>query len=99
MERKGKEKVFRKIFNRSLSYVVLLGSIFLLSFSVAEIIKYKNALDENKNLSSVLASIEEENERLELLNSKLSDDSYLSFYVKNGYQYDGNKVIEINVND
>ena len=95
MERKENEKKYKKILNRITSYIILVAGIFLVSFSISKVVEYVQVYNENKDLSEVLTSLEEENNRLKLLNAKLEDDGYLSFFEMGGYQYDGNNVIKI----
>lgn len=90
MERTKKEKSILKIFNRGLSYIVLLLSIFALCYSIKSIVDYSVAKRNNKVLEEKLADLKEENDRLEIVNSKLKDKNYFSVYVKDKYQYSSN---------
>ncbi len=98
MERKKKEKIGKKILNRTFSYLILFGSIMLLSFSVFQITNYIQLNKENTQLNQLIVEIERENENLKLQNAKLRDSDYVSFYVKDNYQYEGNnKIVKIEV--
>ena len=90
MERTNKEKSIRKLFNRSLSYLILIASIFALCYSVKRITDYAVAKKENQALEQQLADLKETNDRLEILNEKLKDKNYFSVYVKDKYQYSSN---------
>lgn len=90
MERTKKEKNIIKIFNRGLSYIVLLLSIFALCYSIKSIVDYSVAKRNNKVLEEKLADLKEENDRLEIVNNKLKDKNYFSVYVKDKYQYSSN---------
>lgn len=99
MERTKKEKIGKRILNRSISYLVLLGSMFLLCYSVFQITNYVKVRNENNQLNQLIEQIKEENEELKLLNSKLRDSDYVSFYVRENYQYSGNdNIIKIKDN-
>lgn len=90
MERTQKEKNIKKIFNRSLSYLILLISIFAVFYSVKTITEFAIAKKENNQLEEQLENLKEENDRLEIMNEKLKDKSYFSVYVKDKYQYSSN---------
>lgn len=90
MERTKKEKSFKKIFNRSLSYVILVASIFAVCYSAKKIIDYSVVRKENQNLERQLEALKEENDQLEIINEKLKDKDYFSIYVKDKYQYSSN---------
>lgn len=98
MERIKKEKNIKKLFNRSLSYVILIASIFALCYSIKTITNYAIIKKENKVLEQKLTDLKEENDRLEILNDKLKDKNYFSVYVKDKYQYSSNdnSIIPIN---
>lgn len=99
MERTKKEKIGKRILNRSISYLVLLGSMFLLCYSVFQITNYVKVRNENNQLNQLIEQIKQENEDLKLLNSKLRDSDYVSFYVRENYQYSGNdNIIKIKDN-
>lgn len=97
MERTKKEKPLLKTLNRSLSYLILLFSVFAVCFTIDSAIKYVSLRKENINLEEKLSDLKEENDRLGILNSKLKDKDYFSVYVKDKYQYssNSNSVIEI----
>ena len=87
MERINKrEKSFKKIFNRLFSYLFLIISIFLLFYSSSRVYEYIALKKEQTNLNEVLEDLKSENRRLKEINSKLSDDDYMSFFVKGKYQ-------------
>lgn len=86
MERK-KEKNFKKIFNRTLTYVILFFSVFALCYSVKRISEFATIKKENIELEEKLRQLKDENNKLETLNSKLKDKDYFSVYVKDKYQY------------
>jgi cell division protein FtsB len=90
MERTKKERSLKKIFNRSLSYIILIASIFALSYSAKKITDFAVAKKQNEALEQKLANLKEENDRLEILNDKLKDKDYFSVYVKDKYQYSPN---------
>ena len=90
MERTKKEKSIRKFFNRALTYIVLLSSIFALCYSVKKISEYVIIKKENQALEQQLIDLKEENDHLEILNDKLKDKNYFSVYVKDKYQYSSN---------
>ena len=90
MERTKKEKSLKKFFNRFLSYIILLSSIFALCYSVKKITDFVVIKRENESLEKQLANLKEENDRLEILNEKLKDKNYFSVYVKDKYQYSSN---------
>lgn len=90
MERAKKERSLKKLFNRSLTYFVLLFGIFALCYSTSLIIKYVSLNQENKELQSALNELKENNTKLEILNEKLKDSDYFSVYVKDKYQYSSN---------
>ena len=90
MERTKKEKSLKKLFNRSLSYIILIASIFALCYSVKKITDFAVIKKENQTLEQKLANLKEENDRLEILNDKLKDKDYFSVYVKGKYQYSSN---------
>ena len=96
MERKSNQRIFRKTINRVFSYFLLIIGIFSLSFSLSKIYEYVQVSKENDALNYKLVEIRQENDRLRLLNAKLDDDSFLSFYVKDGFQYDGSNIVRIN---
>ena len=98
MERTKKEKSFKKIFNRSLSYIILIVSIIGICYSVKTITTYVVAKKENALLEEKLKELKEKNEKLEITNSKLKDKDYFSVYVKDKYQYTPNNdsIIPIN---
>ena len=95
MERTKRERHGKKIINRTISYLILIVSLFMLFYSLGRIVDYINLRIENKRLNDVLIEMQIEKERLELENAKLGDENYFSFYIKGKYQYDGNKIIEI----
>lgn len=86
MERR-KEKSFKKLFNRVLTYLVLFFSIFALCYSIKRITDYVNIKNENTELQEKLKDLKNENEKLKTLNNKLKDKDYFSVYVKDKYQY------------
>ena len=90
MERTKKEKNIKKFLNRSFSYLVLLLSIFAVCYSTKRISDYVIAKKENSVLNQTLTELRKENDRLEILNSKLKDKDYFSVYVKDKYQYSSN---------
>lgn len=90
MERTKKEINLKKFFNRSFTYLVLLLSIFALFYSGKKITNYASAKKENNALEERLHELRSENDRLEILNSKLKDKGYFSVYVKDKYQYSSN---------
>ena len=90
MERTKKERSLKKFFNRSFSYLVLLSSIFALCYSFKKISDYARIKKENIILEDKLTELRDENDRLEILNSKLKDKDYFSIYVKDKYQYSSN---------
>lgn len=90
MERTKKEKSVLKIFNRGLSYVILLASIFAICYCAKSIIDYSVVKRDNKVLEQRLDDLKKENNRLEILNNKLKDKDYFSVYVKDKYQYSSN---------
>jgi cell division protein FtsB len=90
MERTKKERSLKKIFNRSLSYIILIASIFALSYSAKKITDFAVEKKQNEALEQKLANLKEENDRLEILNDKLKDKDYFSVYVKDKYQYSPN---------
>jgi len=90
MERTKKEKSIKKLFNRTITYIILISSIFALCYSVKQISDYTIIKKENKSLEKQLANLKEENDRLEITNEKLKDKSYFSVYVKDKYQYSSN---------
>lgn len=98
MERTKKETSFMKIFNRGLSYVILCASIFAICYCTKSIVDYSVAKRDNKVLEQKLKDLKEENDRLEIVNSKLKDKDYFSVYVKDKYQYSSNSdsIIPIN---
>lgn len=87
MERTKKERSFKKLFNRALSYVILVASIFAVCFSIDKLTSYIKAKNDNKVLIERLDDLKNENNKLENLNSKLKDKNYFSIYVKDKYQY------------
>jgi len=98
MERTKKEKSIKKFFNRTLSYLILIASIFALCYSAKSIADYSIAKKENKILEEQLANLKEQNEKLKTTNEKLKDKDYFSIYVKDKYQYSSNdgSIIPIN---
>jgi cell division protein FtsB len=98
MERTKKERNLKKIFNRTLSYIILIASIFALCYSVKTISNFVIAKKENQTLQQQLENLKEENNRLEIVNEKLKDKNYFSVYVKDKYQYSSNdnSIIPIN---
>ena len=90
MERTQKEKSIMKLFNRVLTYVILLFAVIAICYSINQIINYVVVKKENTELQEVLTSLKEDNEKLEILNSKLKDKDYFSVYVKDKYQYSSN---------
>lgn len=97
MERR-KERSFKKLFNRTLTYFILLFSVFAICYSVKRIVDYAQIKNENTKLEEKLRELKDENEKLETLNSKLKDKDYFSVYVKDKYQYSSsnNSIIPIN---
>lgn len=89
MERR-KEKNLMKLLNRSVSYLVLFLSIFALCYSVKRIVDYVNVKNENDLLENKLHELRDNNDKLEILNTKLKDKDYFSVYVKDKYQYSSN---------
>lgn len=87
MERTKKEKNYKKLFNRFLTYVLLFAGIFALCYSTRQIVSYISTKKENNDLQQQLSSLKEANENLENLNDKLKDKDYFSIYVKDKYQY------------
>ena len=87
MERTKKEKSIKKFFNRSLSYIILIVSIFTVCYSVNKITDLILIKNKNKNLEEQLQILKEENKQLEITNAKLKDKNYFSIYVKDKYQY------------
>ena len=77
MERTKKEINIMRFFNRSFSYLVLLLSIFALCYSFKTIANYISLKQENNALEEKLRDLRNENDRLEILNSKLKDKGYL----------------------
>lgn len=98
MERTKKEKNILKLFNRTLSYLILLISIFAVCYCTKQIIDFSMAKKENKELQQYLTELKEENDKLEIINNKLKDKDYFSVYVKDKYQYSSNddSIIPIN---
>ena len=90
MERTKKEKSLKKLMNRFISYLVLFFSIFAVCYSVKQISNYVIIKNENNQLEDKLLELREENERFEILNSKLKDKDYFSVYVKDKFQYSSN---------
>ena len=90
MERTKKEKSLKKIFNRSLTYIILIAGIFAVCYSINKITNLAIIKNENKNLEKQLQTLKEENEQLEITNAKLKDKDYFSVYVKDKYQYSSN---------
>lgn len=90
MERTKKEINIKKFLNRTFSYLVLFFSIFALCYSVKRIIDFSSLKKENSQLEGKLNELREDNDRLEILNSKLKDKNYFSVYVKDKYQYSSN---------
>jgi len=90
MERTKKERSLKKFLNRSFTYLVLLLSIFALCYSGKKMTDYASAKKENSALEEKLHDLKNENDRLEILNSKLKDKGYFSVYVKDKYQYSSN---------
>lgn len=89
MERR-KERNLKKYFNRTLTYLILLFSVFALCYSIKRITDFAKIKNENSILESRLSELREENNKLENLNSKLKDKDYFSVYVKDKYQYSSN---------
>ena len=98
MERTQKEKSIMKLFNRVLTYVILLFAVIAICYSINQIINYVVVKKENTELQEVLTSLKEDNEKLEILNSKLKDKDYFSVYVKDKYQYSSNSESIIPIN-
>ena len=98
MERTKKEKSIKKIFNRTLSYVVLCFGIFAVCYSIKSITNYALTKKENQTLEKQLSDLKSENDKLEIINTKLKDKNYFSIYVKDKYQYSSNdnNIIPIN---
>lgn len=98
MERTKKEKSIIKLFNRGLSYLILLTSIFAVCYCTKQIINLSVAKKENKELQQYLTELKEENNKLKITNNKLKDKDYFSVYVKDKYQYSSNddSIIPIN---
>ena len=96
MERR-KERNIKKLFNRTLTYIILFFSIFAVCYSVKQIINYVQIKNANTELEEKLKELKDENEKLETLNSKLKDKDYFSVYVKDKYQYSSsnNSIIPI----
>lgn len=96
MER-SKERNIKKLFNRTLTYIILFFSIFALCYSIKQIVNYVQIKNENTILEEKLRELKDENEKLEILNSKLKDKDYFSVYVKDKYQYSSsnNSIIPI----
>lgn len=97
MERTKKEKNIKKLFNRSLSYIILVLGVFAFCYSINQITNYAIAKRENHTLEKQLSALKEENEHLEITNEKLKDKDYFSVYVKDKYQYSSsdNSIIPI----
>lgn len=89
MERR-KERNLKKHFNRCLTYLILLFSVFALCYSLKRVVDFTKIKNENSILESRLNELREENDKLENLNSKLKDKDYFSVYVKDKYQYSSN---------
>ena len=87
MERTKERKNLKKFLNRSFSYLVLLFSIFAVCYSVKTIVNYVQIKNENSVLEETLTELKNNNQKLEILNSKLKDKDYFSVYVKDKYQY------------
>ncbi len=98
MERTKREKSFKKIFNRSLSYVILIVSIFAVCYSAKKIVDFATAKKENNQLEQQLEDLKQENDQLEIINEKLKDKDYFSIYVKDKYQYSSNNNTIIPIN-
>lgn len=98
MERTSKEKNLKKLLNRTLSYLLLVISIFALCYSTKKIADYVTIKKENQTLEKHLENLKEENDNLEILNDKLKDKEYFSVYVKGKYQYSSssNSITPIN---
>lgn len=96
MERR-KEKNIKKLFNRTLTYIILFFSIFALCYSTKQITNYIQIKSENNILEEKLRELKDQNEKLETLNNKLKDTDYFSVYVKDKYQYSSsnNSIIPI----
>lgn len=90
MERTKKATNIIKFLNRSLSYLILLFSIFAVCYSAKRIITYAQIKKQNSVLEENLNNLKQENQKLEVLNSKLKDKDYFSVYVKDKYQYSSN---------
>ena len=72
------------------SYLILFFSIFALCYSIKQTTNYYVLKKENTQLEGKLQELREENNKLEVLNSKLKDKDYFSIYVKDKYQYSSN---------
>ena len=90
MERTKEGKNIKKFLNRAFSYIVLLFSVFALCYSIKRIVNYVQIKNENNVLEETLNDLRNDNEKLEILNSKLKDKDYFSVYVKDKYQYSSN---------
>ena len=77
MERTKKEKNIKKLFNRSLSYIILVLGVFAFCYSINQITNYAIAKRENHTLEKQLSALKEENEHLEITNEKLKDKGVL----------------------
>ena len=98
MERTKKEKSIKKIFNRTISYAILVIGIFGVCYSIKSITNYIVTKKENQTLEKQLSDLKRENERLEITNEKLKDKDYFSVYVKDKYQYSSNDNTIIPIN-
>ena len=87
MERTKNSKSIKKIFNRGLSYIILLFGVFAICYSTKKIVDFSIAKKENKQLQQQLTKLKEENKKLETINDKLKDKDYFSVYVNDKYQY------------
>lgn len=96
MER-SKERNLKKLFNRTITYIILFFSIFALCYSTKQIVNYVKIKSENTILEEKLKELKDKNENLETLNNKLKDKDYFSVYVKDKYQYSSsnNSIIPI----
>ena len=90
MERTQKEKNIMKLINRSFTYLILFLSIFALSYSAKKVIDYTSLKKQTSLLEEKLTELRDENNKLDIVNSKLKDKNYFSVYVKDKYQYSSN---------
>lgn len=81
--------------NRSASIVLLGIGIIALMYFIRVGYDYVYQVNLNNRLTTIRATIKQENEELENISDLLNDSDYYSIYIREEFQFNGNNVVRI----